>query len=78
MGVCSPANYNTVMKSPNETKHYDFHFYVFFVCKDNLYRILLDFYAKFWYTYTVKLRCLEHLWDPGNSFETWVVRATEG
>ena len=28
--------------------------------------------------YTVELQCLEHLWDHGNSFETWVVRATEG
>ena len=27
---------------------------------------------------TVKPQWLEHLWDHGNSFETWVVRATEG
>ena len=27
---------------------------------------------------TVELQWLEHLWDHGNSFETWVVRATEG
>ena len=28
--------------------------------------------------YTVELQWLEHLWDHGNLFETWVVRATEG
>ena len=27
---------------------------------------------------TVKSQWLEHLWDHVNSFETWVVRATEG
>ena len=27
---------------------------------------------------TVEPQWLEHLWDHGNSFETWVVRATEG
>ena len=27
---------------------------------------------------TVEPQWLEHLWDYGNSFETWVVRATEG
>ena len=27
---------------------------------------------------TVELQWLEHLWDNGNLFETWVVRATEG
>ena len=27
--------------------------------------------------YTVEPQWLEHLWDHGNSFETWVVRATE-
>ena len=27
---------------------------------------------------TVGPQWLEHLWDQGNSFETWVVRATEG
>ena len=27
---------------------------------------------------TVKPQWLEHLWDHGNSFETWIVRATEG
>ena len=27
---------------------------------------------------TVELQWLEHLWDHGNSFETWVVRTTEG
>ena len=27
--------------------------------------------------YTVEPQWLEHLWDRGNSFETWVVRATE-
>ena len=27
---------------------------------------------------TVELQWLEHLWDHGNLFETWVVRATEG
>ena len=27
---------------------------------------------------TVELQWLEHLWDHGNAFETWVVRATEG
>ena len=28
--------------------------------------------------YTVEPQWLEHLWDHGNSFETWVVRATVG
>ena len=28
--------------------------------------------------YTVERQWLEHLWDHGNLFETWVVRATEG
>ena len=28
--------------------------------------------------YTVEPQWLEHLWDHGNSFETRVVRATEG
>ena len=28
--------------------------------------------------YTVEPQWLEHLWDYGNSFETWVLRATEG
>ena len=28
--------------------------------------------------YTVEPQWLEHLWDHGNLFETWVVRATEG
>ena len=27
---------------------------------------------------TVEPQWLEHLWDHGNVFETWVVRATEG
>ena len=27
--------------------------------------------------HTVEPQWLEHLWDHGNSFETWVVRATE-
>ena len=27
---------------------------------------------------TVEPQWLEHVWDHGNSFETWVVRATEG
>ena len=27
---------------------------------------------------TVEPQWLEHLWDHGNLFETWVVRATEG
>ena len=27
---------------------------------------------------TVEPQWLEHLWGHGNSFETWVVRATEG
>ena len=27
---------------------------------------------------TVEPQWLKHLWDHGNSFETWVVRATEG
>ena len=27
---------------------------------------------------TVESQWLEHLWDYGNVFETWVVRATEG
>ena len=27
---------------------------------------------------TVKPQWLKHLWDHGNLFETWVVRATEG
>ena len=27
---------------------------------------------------TVELQWLEHLWDHGNSFEAWIVRATEG
>ena len=35
-----------------------------------------DSYAE--RTYTVEPQWLEHLWDHGNSFETWVVRATEG
>ena len=30
------------------------------------------------YCFTVKLQWLEHLWDRGNLFEKWVVRATEG
>ena len=30
------------------------------------------------YHNTVEPQWLEHLWDHGNSFETWVVRATEG
>ena len=30
------------------------------------------------YGNTVELQWLEHLWDHGNLFETWVVRATEG
>ena len=30
------------------------------------------------YRYTVKLQKLEHLWDNGNLFEIWVVRATDG
>ena len=28
--------------------------------------------------YTVEPQWLEHLWDHGNLFEIWVVRATEG
>ena len=28
--------------------------------------------------YTVKLQWLEHFWDHGNLFETWVVRTIEG
>ena len=28
--------------------------------------------------HTVELQWLEHHWDHGNLFETWVVRATEG
>ena len=28
--------------------------------------------------HTVELQCLEHLWDHGNLFKTWIVRATEG
>ena len=36
-----------------------------------------------WGTYsipvhTVELQWLKHLWDRGNLFEIWVVRATEG
>ena len=27
---------------------------------------------------TVEPQWLEHLWDHGNSFETWIVRANEG
>ena len=27
---------------------------------------------------TVELRCLEHLWNHGNLFDIWVVRAIEG
>ena len=27
---------------------------------------------------TVEPQWLEHLWDHGNSFKTWVVQATEG
>ena len=30
------------------------------------------------FEYTVEPQWLEHLWDHGNSFETWVVRATDG
>ena len=30
------------------------------------------------YIHTVEPQWLEHLRDHGNSFETWVVRATEG
>ena len=30
------------------------------------------------YEYTVEPQWIEHLWDHGNLFETWVVRATEG
>ena len=28
--------------------------------------------------YTVELQWLEHLWDHGNLFETWLVQSTEG
>ena len=28
--------------------------------------------------HTVEPQWLEHLWDHGNLFETWVVQATEG
>ena len=28
--------------------------------------------------FTVDLQWLEHVWDRGNVFEIWVVRATEG
>ena len=27
---------------------------------------------------TVEPQWFEHLWNHGNSFETWVIRATEG
>ena len=30
------------------------------------------------FVYTVEPKWLEDLWDHGNSFETWVVQATEG
>ena len=30
------------------------------------------------FIYTFKLQWLEHLWDHGNLFETWVVWVTEG
>ena len=30
------------------------------------------------YSNTVEPQWLKHLWDHGNLFETWVVRATEG
>ena len=30
------------------------------------------------FVYTVEPQWLEHLWDHGKLFETWVVRATEG
>ena len=36
---------------------------------DRLYNICI---------YIVKPQWLEHLWDHGNSFETWLVRAAEG
>ena len=29
-------------------------------------------------TYAVELQWLEHFWDYGKLFETWVVRASEG
>ena len=29
-------------------------------------------------TNTVEPQWHEHLWDHGNSFDTWVIRATEG
>ena len=30
------------------------------------------------WAHTVEPQWLEHLWDHGNAFKTWVVRATEG
>ena len=30
------------------------------------------------HSYAVEPQWLEHFWDHGNSYETWVVRATEG
>ena len=33
---------------------------------------------NFEFAITVEPQCLEPLWDNGNLFETWVVRATEG
>ena len=29
------------------------------------------------YKHTVELHWLEHLWDHGNLFQIWIVRATE-
>ena len=36
-----------------------------------------QWFQRKWNIYTVEPQWLEHLWDHGNSFETWVVRATE-
>ena len=41
---------------------------VFIALKDRFFQILL----------TIEPQWPVHIWDHGNSFETWVVRATEG
>ena len=46
----------------------------------DIYRVRKQYYflSHIHLQYTVEPQWLEHLWDQGNSFETWVVRATEG
>ena len=46
-------------------------------CIYNMFRAALSDGIIKIYTSIVKLQWLEHLWDPGNLFERWVVRANE-